>query len=197
MEELIHKWISKLTIFGKYIEFRIIENKTSSHHIRNSYSEVVYYILLNYKNNDIDYYEAEKSVNHKFPQDLKKVMNENFFRIEDEDGNIYTGLFHVGLLNNSIQIEQIKNPESIYTKEEIHLIHNGFSIGKSHSYDDSVIFIAYNTSGDPMLGIHNHDDLFYHLEPYTLDALLALLDKDLEEFLEKIIEGFEDDEIVF
>jgi len=167
MKKLILKWKARFETFGKYIEYHSIENKTSSYHIRDNYNEEIYYALLEFKSNDIDISETESAIGHKFPRD------------------------------DCIEIDKFDNPNDFYNDAERYLILHGFSIGKSQSYDDSVIFIAYNRSGEPMLGVHNHDDLILQLEPYTLDALLALIDNDLEEFQKNIIEGFKDDEIFF
>lgn len=198
MKKLILKWKARFETFGKYIEYHSIENKTSSYHIRDNYNEEIYYALLEFKSNDIDISETESAIGHKFPRDLLKTLKANYFRIEDDYGNLYTG-FHnnIGVLNDCIEIDKFDNPNDFYNDAERYLILHGFSIGKSQSYDDSVIFIAYNRSGEPMLGVHNHDDLILQLEPYTLDALLALIDNDLEEFQKNIIEGFKDDEIFF
>jgi len=206
MKKLIQQWIDNLSIFGKYIEHHIIEGKETSHHIRGRYSENMYYALIEYRNTYVDFDEAEKAMGCQFPEDLKETFKESFFRLEDEDGNIYTGLSTIGLGSNSkfphfIPLtEKIKlelTPDAIYSKDEIHLIEHGIVIGKSHLSDDSAIFLACNSDKQAMIGIHNHDDYFVQVEPYSLTALLSLINTDFEEFKECIIEGFEDDEVEY
>jgi len=197
MNELMQQWIDNLSEFGKYIEYHVIEGETSTHHIRDNFGEDIYYALVEYKNTNTNFDELESTMGHKLPEEFKNMHKNSYFALEDDDGNIYTGLHRIGLLNNHVQIEECHNPKEVYTEDELEIIKNGFSIGKSHLSDDSVIFISYNLEKQVVLGIHNHDDLFERILPYSMEALISLIDEDFEAFKELIIEGFEDDEIEY
>lgn len=177
MLDLIEKWKDK---FDEYI---LIEDPSDIISIDSISQEDSEYIFAHCKNITLDIEKIEKEVGFKFPPELQKIYQAiGLFFIPGGGSHIRLGLYDkITNLKEHIVLD-IDDVDYFYPKEDMFLVNHGFCIGTSHRDDDSHIFIAKNIEGNILLGHHNHDESIEFVEDFSIEALVKLLDKELDDY---------------